>query len=369
MHFEYSDEQRMLGESVGRLLAGREDGHASDGGDGIWSAYADLGLLGMMFDEDDGGLGMSPVETLIVMRAIGKGLCRSPYLASAVYGSALLKAAASAEQKAALVPDLVSGTAQLAVAHAEPGSRYSLIKVEASAVIEGDRAVLSGNKTLVLGGATATHFVVSAQLAGNGIGLFLVPVTAEGLTVQSRRTIDGRTADDLSLDAVRIPLASMLASGQNALDALEEATHHAVAATVNEAVGAMEELLALTVDYLKTRRQFAAPIGSFQALQHKAVDMFIEVEQAKSMGLYAAMQLDLPAQDRRNAIALSKVHVNRAARFVGETAVQLHGAIGMTMESKTGRLFNRLTACQIMFGDSDFWLASLIETTPDILAA
>jgi alkylation response protein AidB-like acyl-CoA dehydrogenase len=375
MNFDYSEEQRMLQDSVVKLLSSHVGADATSGPDaGVWTAYAEAGLLGMAFDEADGGLGLGPVENMIVMRAIGQGLCTSPYLASAVYGTSLLKAAASSDQRAAIVPSLIDGSAQLAVAHAEPGSRYRLEHVGLTATSEGRAFILSGKKTLVLGGAAATHFIVSARTSGKagdpaGVTLFLVPRSADRVEVAQRRTIDGRSADDLHFTSVRVPAGSMLGTPDTGLEALELATDHAVVATVNEAVGAMEELLAITVDYLKTRRQFGTAIGSFQALQHKAVDMFVEVEQAKSMALYAAMQLGMAAEDRRNAIALSKLHVNRAARVVGETAVQLHGAIGMTMESKAGRLFNRLTACQLMFGDSEFWLASLVDSAPNVLAA
>jgi alkylation response protein AidB-like acyl-CoA dehydrogenase len=374
MNFEYSEEQQMLEESLARLLAGREARQAPADGENIWPDYAELGLPAMNLDEADGGLGLGPVENRIVMREMGKGLCTSPFLASAIFGTQLLKAAASKEQKAAIAPRLVAGTALLAVAHAEPGSRYRTTHVETAATADGDGFMLTGRKVLVLGGFAATHLIVSARLSGEagdraGIALFIIPRSADGLALVHRRTIDGRTADDVTLAAVRAPAGSMLAEGEKALAALEMASDHATVASMNEAVGAMEALLAITVDYLNTRRQFGVTIGSFQALQHKAVDMFIEVEQAKSMALFATGQLDPVARDRRHAIALSKLHINRAARLVGEAAVQLHGAIGMTMESKAGRLFNRLTACQLTFGDSDFWLNSLLETTPEILAA
>ena len=367
MNFDFSDEQRMLHDSVTRLLAAREE--SADGSDDIWTAYAGLGLPAMNLAEGDGGLGMGPVETLVVMRALGRGLCTSPFLASAVHATMLLTAA-SAGRGVSIAEALADGSARLAVAHGEPGSRYGVDTVRTSAGADGDGYALDGAKSLVLGGAAATHFIVSADIAdGPGMALFLVPRASDGVVVTRRGTIDGRTADDVVLTSVRVPRPAMLASGGAAIAALELAADHAAVATMNEMVGAMEDLLSRTVDYLKTRRQFGVAIGSFQALQHRAVDMFIEIEQAKSMALHATMQLGLEAQDRRNAVALSKLHVNRAARLVGETAVQLHGAIGMTMESKAGRLFNRLTAGQIMFGDSDFWLASLLETTPDMLAA
>ena len=371
MDFDYSEEQLMLKDSIARLLAGTDEGIA---GEALWKAFADMGLLGMAFSEAEGGLGTGPIENMIVMRAIGAGLCLAPFLPSSIYGTELLKIAAPDDRKDALIPGLFDGSSQLAVAHAEEGSRYRLAYAGLTATPDGSHFVLNGRKVLVLGGSTATHFIVSARLSGEiddpaGLVLFLVDRAADGVEVIHRRTIDGRTADSVSFHSVRVPPAALLADSDSAFHALEHATDHATVACINEAVGAMDELLALTVEYLKTRQQFGAAIGSFQALQHKAVDMFIEVEQAKSMALFAAMQLDRPIEERRDGIGLAKLHVNRAARMVAESAVQLHGAIGMTMESKAGRLFNRLTACQTTFGDSDYWLSLLLESNANVLAA
>lgn len=376
MNFDYSEEQQMLEASVSKLLAKRDAGQPVDPfrPETIWADYAELGLLGMGFGEADGGLGTGAVETMIVMRAMGKALCTAPYLASAVYGSCLLKAAGSTTHKAELIPGLIDGSIQLAVAHSEPRSRYMLSHIATSARAIDSGFTLSGRKSLVVGGASATHFIVGARTSGDhrdrdGITLFLMPRTTSGIRIASHPTIDGRAVADIVFDAVKVDAKAVLGTIGHAMEVIEEATDHAIVASINEAVGAMEALLSATVDYLKTRRQFGVPIGSFQALQHHAVDMFIEIEQAKSMALYATMQLGLSAAERRNAIASAKLHVNRASRVVGEAAVQLHGAIGMTMESKTGRLFNRLAACQSNFGDSDFWLSVLLKTNPDILAA
>lgn len=365
----------MLQESILKLLSKQNPGHFAGAADitKVWSDYAELGLTGMAFEEAYGGLGTGPVETMIVMRAIGKELCTAPYLSSAVYGTSLLKSLGSSTQKAELIPGLVDGSIRLAVAHTEAGSRHRLDHVDTTANATSGGFMLSGRKSLVLGGALATHFIVSARTTGkhpdrDGITLFLVSGIAQGLAATNFPTIDGRTVANLAFDAVEVGANAVLGTPGNAIEAIEDATDHATVASINEAVGAMEEMLSLTVEYLKSRKQFGVPIGSFQALQHKVVDMFIEIEQAKSMALYATMQLSLPLADRRSAIASAKLLVNRVSRFVGETAVQLHGAIGMTLESKPGRLFNRLAACQATFGDTDYWLTSLLRTTPDILA-
>ena len=222
---------------------------------------------------------------------------------------------------------------------------------------------------LVFGGDGATHLIVSARLAaGDGIALFLLPADAPGIATTRYSTIDGRKAVDVSFESVAAARDAMLCGPDAGLTALEHAIDHATVAVINEAVGAMDAILAATVDYLKSRKQFGAAIGSFQALQHRAVDMFIEVEQAKSMALFATMQLGLPAVERRDAIVAAKLHVNRACQSVGEAAVQLHGAIGMTRECRAGRLFARLTACRVAFGDTEACLARLLASTPDILA-
>ncbi|MER8953396.1 acyl-CoA dehydrogenase family protein [Mesorhizobium sp. M0833] len=371
MNFDLSQEQQMLEETVSKLLGAHADRRPDSSS--VWQDYASVGLLGMSFDDAFGGLGTGPVETMIVMRAIGKQLCTSPYLGSAVYGTRLLQTGGSQEQQTALIPGLIDGSIQLAVAHSEPGSRYSGGDFAMTAISDGGGFILSGRKVRVLGGATATHFLVSARLSdeifGKGTtGLFLVARDCPGVTIEQYLTIDGRETADVAFEAVSISSGGLMVAAEKSENALEDAMDHALVAAINEAVGIMEELLSITIEYLKTRRQFGVPIGSFQALQHKAVDIFMEVEQAKSMALYATMRLGRPASERRDSLTSAKLFLNRAARAVGEASVQLHGAIGLTLESKAGRLFRRLTAFQVTFGDYDSCLASLLKSTPDILA-
>lgn len=376
MNFEYADEQKMLDESIVRLLSEHEPVHVSDFDDEarLWPNYAELGLLGMSFNEADGGLNAGPIETMIIMRAIGRYSCTAPYLASAVYGTRLLKALAVESQKSELVDALVSGAAQLAVAHTEPGARYRLSHVGLTAKADDESYILTGTKQLVLGGASASHFIVSARTSGGtadceGITLFLLPRLVQGLVVARARAIDGRALATIHLEDVRVSKEAVLGRVNGGFEPILDATNHAIVAAINEAVGAMEEMLSITIEYLKTRKQFGLAIGSFQSLQHRAADLFIEVEQAKSMALYATMHLNGNPERLQQAVGAAKLYVNRCAKIVGEEAVQLHGAIGMTMESKVGRLFRRLAAFRCTFGDSDYWTQTLVESAPDLLAA
>lgn len=374
MNFEYSQEQLILQQSVQRLLSGHECAMRESGGVGsIWSAYARLGLPSINIPEAYGGLGLGPIENAMVMRQVGKELCTAPFLASAIYGTILFELTATADQKASFYPALIDGSARLAVAHDGSSFHSDWKRLPVSAAPHGAGYFLNGQVARVFAGVDATHILVCASLAeaedeSDCVAVFIVPRSVNGLSLTPRRTIDSRNADLLTLTAVYVPAQSILASGRKAADGLAIAAMHATVGCINETVGAMEELLYTTVDYLKMRRQFDMPISAFQALRHRAVDSLVEVEQAKSMAIYATMQLGAPQQTRENGVAASKLFVNRAARIVAETAVQLHGAIGMTIESKPGRLFNRLTACQLMFGESQRLLSRMLETTPSILA-
>lgn len=361
-----SDEQKMLEDSVRGLLQGADAT--------LWQGFAEMGLLAMPFCESDGGLGSSADDLMVVTRQLGKHMSSLPFTASAIVGGYLLSALATAQQKGELLPPMMDGTAIMAFAHSEPNARYrrAQVAVRAEAAAEGYR--LHGLKSLVSDGAAATHFIVSARTSGaeddgDGISLFLVPASAEGLRLQHYVTPDEGGAVDVVLDDVLVPDAALLGRFGEALPAIEAALDHGVVAAIGAAVGGMEELLDQTVDYLKLRKQFRVAIGSFQSLQHKAVDMFIEVEQARSMAIYAASVLSAGPGERQLGVAAAKAQVNAAARFVGETAVQLHGAIGMTMESGAGRLFRQLTLFQLSQGDRDYCLRLLGGADTSILEA
>jgi pimeloyl-CoA dehydrogenase small subunit len=372
MDFDLTEEQRLLRESVERLMSDRYDfeqrrayARAPEGWSGeVWAQYAEMGLLGLPFAEAEGGFGGGPVELMIVMEAFGRGLILEPYLASVVLAGGLLRHAASAGQRAALLPALIAGERRLAFAHAERQARYHLADVATTAKREGGRWRLDGEKSLVLHGDSAQQLIVSARVSGGrrdreGIGLFLLDANAAGVRRRGYPTQDGLRAAEIGLDGVE---ATALGEPGTALPAIERVVDEAIAALCAEAVGAMAALHALTLDYLKTRKQFGRAIGEFQVLQHRAVDMFVALEQARSMAMFAAMMAgEADAGARHRAIAAAKVQIGRSGRTIGQEAIQLHGGIGMTMEYKAGHYFKRLTMIDLLFGDTDTHLAALAE--------
>ncbi|HEY1360961.1 MAG TPA: acyl-CoA dehydrogenase [Xanthobacteraceae bacterium] len=373
MDFEMSDEQRLLQESVERLLTDRYDFEArkrymqEPGGFSrdLWRRYAELGLLGLPFDERYGGIGGGPVETMIVMEAFGRALVLEPYLATVVLGGGLLRRGGSEAQREALIPKIAGGDLMLAFAHAERQSRYELADVATTARRDGAGYVLDGAKTLVLHGDCAHKLIVSARLAGarrerDGIGLFLLDADAAGVARRAYPTIDGLHAAEVTLASARVGADAVLGEPGKAYALIERVVDAAIAALAAEAVGAMAAMQETTVDYLKTRRQFGVPIGSFQVLQHRAADMLIALEQARSMAMLATMLAEDPNDaERRRAVAAAKVQIGRSGRFVGQQAVQLSGGIGVTMEYKIGHYFKRVSAIDTLFGDADYHLAEL----------
>ncbi|MBA4789909.1 MAG: acyl-CoA dehydrogenase family protein [Rhizobiales bacterium] len=369
MDFDLSDEQTLLKDSVGRwaadtygTLEALDAARAAPLGfpEARWAELAELGLLGLPFAEADGGFGGGPVETAVVMEALGGVIAPEPYLASILLGGGALDRAGSAAQKAALLPGLMDGSSRLAFAHSEVQARYDLNDVATTArAVEGGFR-LDGRKSVVLNADAAGTLVVSARTSGarrdeTGITLFLVPADAPGLSVSAYPTQDGGRAGDVALADVFVPADAVLGTPGAGLPVIERVVDGAIAALCAEAVGLMEALHALTVDYLKTRKQFGVAIGAFQALQHKAVDMFVALEQARSMALYAAMMLQADDDaERRVALSAAKVQINKSARFVGQTAVQLHGGIGMTMEYLGAHHFRRLAMIELMFGDTPY---------------
>jgi pimeloyl-CoA dehydrogenase small subunit len=372
MNFDLTEEQQLLKDSVTRLLADRysfedrktfqksPEGWSRD----LWRQYAEIGLLGVAFSEADGGFGGGPVETMLIMEAFGGALALEPYLATVVLAGGLIRRAANDEQRAALIPAIVSGELLLAFAHTERQSGHDLFDVGASARKDGPAFVLNGEKGLVLHGDCADKLIVSARIAGErrdktGIGLFIVDAHADGVARRGYRTQDGLRAAEVALANVRVEQKDVLADG-DAYPLIERVVDDAIAALSAESVGAMSAALEMTVEYLKTRKQFGVAIGSFQALQHRASDMVVALEQARSMMMLATMMAgEANANERRKAISAAKVQVGRSARFVGQQSVQLHGGIGMTMEYKLGHLFKRLTMIDILFGDADYHLEQL----------
>ena len=371
MDFDLSSEQSQLKDGVERLIAAtypslearqalikEPQGFSAKG----WAQFAEMGLLGIPFGEEEGGFGGGPVETLVVMEALGKGLALEPYLSTVVLGGGAVRLAGSAEQKEKIIPAIVDGSLRLALAQTEAQARYDLNDIATTArKVEGGYLV-DGRKSVVLNGDSADLLVISARTAGerrdaDGISLFLVPANAPGLRVTGYPTQDGGRAAEIALGEVRVAETDLLGEEGKGLPVLQRLAEYAIAALAAEAVGAMTALHALTVDYLKTRTQFGTPIGNFQVLQHRAVDMLIAVEQARSMAYYAAMMVEsADASERAAALSAVKVQVNRSCRLVGQEAVQLHGGIGMTMEYIGAHYFKRLTMIESLFGDTPFHL-------------
>ena len=368
MDFDFSEDQQLLQESVQRFvrenygfearrqLVATEQGYS----DRHWAQFAELGWLGIPFPEEHGGLGMSGVETMIVMEAIGSGLVAEPYLSTVVMGGGAVALAGSDEQKAEILPAVAEGKCKLAFAFAERQARYNLQDVEVRAERSNGGYRLSGMKSVVFGAPTADRFIVSARTAGgsrdaDGITLFLVDKDAAGLSVRSYPTADGLRAGEVTLD--NTPAEGALGEVDGGLAAVEKVVDSAIAAVSAEAVGLMGALNDMTLEYLKTREQFGQPIGRFQVLQHRMVDMFIAHEEAKSMAMMAAMRIDEEDADaRKKAMSAAKVQIGKSARFVGQQSIQLHGGIGMTDEYAAGHYFKRLTMIDRSFGDNDYHL-------------
>jgi pimeloyl-CoA dehydrogenase small subunit len=370
MDFDLSEEQRLLKESVDGLLGSSYDFDSrkkymkEKGGwsRSVWGKLAEQGLLGLPFSEDDGGFGAGAVETMIVMEALGKALVLEPYLATVVIGGGFLRRGGSAEQKAAHLPGIIDGSKTFAFAQLEKNSRYDLQDISTTAKKKGAGYVIDGEKFVVLNGESADLLVVTARTKGgqreaDGVGVFLVPADAKGVTRKGYPTQDGLHAADITLTGVEVGAEAALGDPEHGLPLIERVVDDARTAMCAEAVGAMDESLKATVEYLKTRTQFGVPIGSFQTLQHRAADMFVAVEQARSMSMFATMACDFDdAKERSTAIAAAKVQVGKSAKFVGQQSIQLHGGIGMTQEARIGHYFKRLSMIENTFGDIDFHL-------------
>jgi alkylation response protein AidB-like acyl-CoA dehydrogenase len=372
MNFDLTEEQRLLSDTVTRFVKDRYDFHSREKhlrepagfSREIWSELAALGLLALPFAEEDGGFAGGGVETMLVMEAFGAGLVVEPYLPTVVLCGTALRLAATPAQRASFLPRLIAGETLMALAHAERGTpRHTITEIRATATPGGAGWWLNGEKSAVLNGDTANIFIVSARI-GDSITLFLVPAQTPGVSLRARPTYDGRRIADVTLESVHIPNESRLGLPGGGATILQSIIETATAALAAEAVGIMAVTLATTVDYLKTRRQFGVAIGSFQALQHRCVDMLIQVELARSMALFAAVSLALenPTERARN-IAAAKIQIGRAGRFIGQQAVQLHGAIGITAEYQVGHAFKRLTAIDALFGDANHHLDVLAEAS------
>jgi len=375
MDFDFSEEQRLLRDSVDRLLADRyafdkrraylaePDGWSR----AMWSQYAELGLLGLPFAEEHGGFGGGGIDVMLVMEAFGRALVLEPYLATVVLAGTALRLAGNQAQQAALLPLVAEGKLLLGFAHGERQARYDLSDVLTTANPKAGGWVLDGAKSIVMHGDSADRLVVSARTAGNrddtgGISLFLVDAAANGVARRSYTMRDGTRAADLALSGVEIGADALLGEVGAGFPVIERVVEAGIAATAAEAVGAMETMQAMTLEYLKTRQQFGRPIGQNQALQHRASEMFMSLEQGRSLAMLAAIMVDEPdAAERAHNIAMAKVGVGQAARFVSQNAVQLHGGIGMTEEYAVGHYFRRCMVIEHTFGDTAHHLSRLAD--------
>jgi len=372
MDFDLSDEQKLIADNVARLMKDKYGfesrkayGAAANGfSDELWRQYADLGLLGAPFAEEDGGYGGGAVEIMLTQEAFGRALALEPYFASVVLAGGALRHGATAQERAELIPEIASGALRLALAHAEPQSGWNIFDVKTTAKRDGDGYRLDGEKGLVINGDSAQKLIVLARVSGaqrdkDGLGLFLIDADAPGVTRRPYPTQDGRRAAEISFSGAK---ARALGEPGQAGPAMARVIEDAIAALAAEAVGAMAEAVEMTTEYLKTRKQFGVAIGSFQALQHRASDMVVALEQARSMMYLAAMSTSEPdAATRARSISAAKAQIGRSAKFIGQQATQLHGGIAMTYEYKLGHLFKRLTMIDMSYGDADYHLARLGE--------
>jgi len=375
MDFDLTEEQRLLRDSVERLLADhygfdkRRSYLAQPEGwsRGLWAQYAELGLLGLPFPEDYGGFGGGPIEVMLVMEAFGRVLALEPYLATVVLGGTAMRLAGGEEQKASMLPQIAEGELILAFAHGERQSRYDLTDVLTTAKPKGSGWVLDGAKSVVLHGDSAQRLILSARNSGerddpDGITLFLVNAASNGVARRAYPMRDGTRAAEISFSQVEVGKDDVLGEVGAAFPVIERVVEAGIAATAAEAVGAMETMQAMTLEYLKTRQQFGRPIGQNQVLQHRATEMLMELERGRSMAMLAAMMVEEPdPAERAHNIAMAKVGVGQASKFVSQNAIQLHGGIGMTEEYAVGHYFRRCMVIEHTFGDTAHHLSRLAE--------
>ncbi len=370
MDFSFTDEQALLQDSVQRFIQNSyafdsrqkliktEDGFSREN----WASFAELGWLALPFSEESGGFGGTAVETMILMEEFGKGLVVEPYLTTVLMSGSIIEAGGSSAQKEGVLAEIMAGTKLAALAYVEPQARFNLADVTTTATAEGDGYVINGFKGVVMGGPSADVLIVPARTAGEqrdeaGITLFQVDANSNGISKRDYPTIDGGRASEITLENVTVDASAVIGEVGGGFALLEIGINNGILGVGAEAVGAMEVLYKTTVEYCKTREQFGQPIGKFQVLQHRMVDMFMEHEQAKSLLYMAAIRMsENDADEARKAISALKVQIGKGGRFVGQQAIQLHGGMGMTDELNVGHYFKRLTAIETLFGNVDYHL-------------
>lgn len=366
MDFNFTEEQDMVRDGLSRLVREQYDWEtrraaiASEKGwrPEIWSQLAELGILGMPFSEEDGGFGGGAVDAMIVMEEFGKGLVVEPFVPTVVCAGGFLKHAGTAAQKEEHIGGIVDGSRVFAFAHAEPRGRYDYADLETTAKKDGEGYVLSGHKAVVIGAPWASHLIVTARTSGerrdrDGVSVFVIAKDTAGVVTRDYETVDGRRASEVYFENAAIPADALIGEEGAALPLIERVADEAIAASCAEACGAMKVAHAMTLEYSKQRKQFGVPIGKFQVLQHRMVDMYTAYEQSVSLTYLATLRLDAEETERKRAVSAAKVGVGQAARLIGQEAVQIHGGNGVTDEYAIGHYFKRLTIFESEFGDVD----------------
>ena len=370
MDFSFSEEQGLLQDSIQRYIQNSytfdarqkllktEEGFSREN----WASFAELGWLALPFTEESGGFGGTAVETMIMMEEFGKGLVVEPYVSTVIMAGSVIEAGGTTEHIEGVLTEIMAGTKLASLAYVEPQARFNLADITTTAKVAGDGYVINGFKGVVLGGPSADVLVVPARTSGDqkdesGITMFLVDASSAGISKRDYPTIDGMQASEIDLDNVSVPASAVLGEVGNGFGLLELGINNGILAVGAEAVGAMEVLYKATVEYCKTREQFGQPIGKFQVLQHRMVDMFMEHEQAKSLLYMAALRMSEDDDiEARKAVSALKVQIGKGGRFVGQNAIQLHGGMGMTDELNVGHYFKPITAIETLFGNVDHHL-------------
>lgn len=369
MNFELSEEQKMIQQSVERFvqenydlsnrikISSEDPGYSKE----YWSSMAELGWLGLAFDEEDGGFGGNQIDTLVLMEQFGKGLVLEPFLANIVLGGGAIKRGGSAALKESIIPSLIDGSLQLTLAYAEEQSRFDLEDIATAAREDDGKFVLNGKKSMVLNAESADKIIVVTRTNGSqvdkeGISLFLVNADSDGLERENFPTVDGLRASEISLNDVKVSPENLIGEKDKGFEILQAVANDAILALAAEAVGAMEVLYKDTVEYTQQREQFDHPLSDFQVLQHRMVDMFMEYEQCKSLLFRATMETVQDPQLSQRTVHALKHLIGKSGIFVGENAVQLHGGMGVTEELRVGHFFKRLLVIDSQFGNADFHL-------------
>ncbi len=373
MNFDLTDERQMLQDGLRRYLAGAYTADARKAmedaevgfSEEIWNGLAEMGVIGALFSEDDGGFAGEGFDIALVFEELGRVGAQDPLIDTAILGGGLIAALGTDAQKEA-IETVIAGGQHLALAHGEPSSRFDLTRVDTTAVKSGDNYLVNGRKAVVVNAPSASHLIVSARTSGDaadtdGISLFFVPRDTEGVSLRSYPLVGGGHAAEVTLTDVAVPKSAMLGAEGCAFDAISAVTAKATLAISAEALGLMESIKTLTNEYLKTRKQFGVPIGKFQALQHRLADVLIEIEQARSAVINLAGHVDADPKVRDVHVSATKNLIGLAARLVAEEGIQMHGGIGMTMEYDLGHLAKRLTMIDHRFGDTDYHMERFIE--------